>query len=396
MNLVEPPDNAQPIAPGFEAAGIAAGIKGNGKHDLAIFTSSRPCTAAGVFTTNLVQAAPVTISRRHLVSSDTFQGVIISSGNANAATGRAGLEAAEAMCAALAEGLGCAPEQVLIGQTGLIGKPFPTKVAVRGVGTACEARSPRGGMDAARAMMTTDTVAKVASVSQPGFTVCGVAKGAAMLSPSMATMLAVLTTDIAAPAVELQAALQSAMEGSFHSMVVDGCRSTNDTVLLVANGGSGTTLDASQRASFFEAVRLVCESLARQMAADGEGATKFMKMRVTGAISVADARRAAKAVVSSALVKCSLAGESCYFGRVLSELGASGARFNPDNVTIAYGGITICRGGVAHSYPEDAMAKYLTGKNIEIHADLGAGLEEATAYGCDLTHGYVDENMGKS
>ncbi len=388
--------NAQPLAPGFIGSGVAAGIKVNGKLDLALIYSEAACRAAGVFTSNLVKSAAVKISQSHLSESASFHGVVLTSGNANAATGSEGLEGARLLCRTFAEVQNCQSTQVLICQTGLIGKPFPAAIGAAGVRKAARELCASGGISAARAMMTTDTKLKIASVKTPEFSVCAMAKGAAMLAPSMATMLVVLTTDANADRALLRESLSEAMDSSFHAMVVDGCRSTNDSVIVLANGLSAAPITGAVCFNFKEAVRLVCESLARQMAADAEGGTKLLVMKVSGGRTLTDARLAARGVVSSALVKCSLAGESCYFGRVISELGASGAVFNPDNVSIRYGATLICRNGVAHPYDEGLMAQYLKNRTIEISADLGAGSAEATAYGCDLTHGYVDENMGKS
>lgn len=388
---------------GWLAQGVAAGIKVDGRLDVAAFVSETPAAAAAVFTTNLVRAAPVVVSEEHLRGAG-FRAVVVSSGNANAATGEHGLAVARAMCAAAARALGCEPTEVLVAQTGLIGIPLDPAVAERGAAAAASAAAHDGGAAAAEAMLTTDTVVKVAvdRVDRDGhvYTVGGTAKGAAMLAPSMATMLAVVTTDAAATAGVLDTALHAAMDASFHAIVVDGSRSTNDTVFLLANGASGTeTIDSTAHPGYpalADAVSSACRSLALQMVRDAEGATKRMRVTVSGARDDADARAGAHAVVSSLLVKCSLAGADPYWGRVLSELGASGMTFDPDDTSIAYGGIVVCSGGTAADHDAAAVAGHMAGAEIVIDAIVGDGPGAATMWGCDLTHAYVDENMGTS
>lgn len=391
---------------GFKAAGIAAGIKQLDALDVASVVSDRPATAAGVFTTNKVKAASVLLSQRFLAERDTFRAIICSSGNANAATGEQGLGVANKMCAAAAAELGCSPGEVLIAQTGLIGIPLDAVIAAAGAATAVRKASEQGGRAAARALLTTDTREKLATatcdIGGTHVTVSAMAKGAAMLAPAMATMLAVLTTDVAAEPAILRRALADAMPDSFSSLIVDGCTSTNDTVFLLANGASGASvaggpdLDASGYTAFAAAVRAVCASLAEQMAHDAEGATKFLTVKVHGAASMPDARRAAKAVAGSLLIKCSLAGEDPYWGRVLADIGASGAHFDPGRVVISYGGTVVCRFGAAAAHDAGAVKDHMATEEIEIGIDLGAGDFCAHAFGCDLTHAYVTENMGTS
>ncbi|MCZ7526059.1 MAG: bifunctional glutamate N-acetyltransferase/amino-acid acetyltransferase ArgJ [Acidimicrobiia bacterium] len=394
-------------AAGFEAAGVAAGIKPSGDPDLALVATAgrRPVAAAGVFTSNLCQAAPVQVSRRHLRDGRAVA-VVLSSGNANAATGAPGRADALGMCERTASELGCATEDVLVCSTGLIGYRLPMPAVEAAIPTLVAGL--RGGEEAsaaaAEAMLTTDTVRKeavAAAAVGDGIeaTVGGVAKGAAMLAPSMATMLAVLTTDAAVESRALHAALERAVDVSFNQLSVDGCTSTNDTVLVLASGAAGNRPIGFGGPAFHslgEALTSVCSSLAEQMAADAEGATKLARIVVRGARSVDDARRAARAVARSQLVQCSLYGGDPYWGRVLSELGASGARFDPEAVEIAYNGVVVCRDGVAADHDAEGLAGSMEGREIEVRCDLRAGGSEATVLTTDLTHAYIDENRRTS
>jgi glutamate N-acetyltransferase / amino-acid N-acetyltransferase len=395
-------------AQGFVAAGVAAGIKAQGKPDLSLVATAdhRPVTAAGVFTTNLVAAAPVQLSRRHLAAEGRAAAVVLNSGNANAATGEPGLLVAEQTAALVAGGLGCERHHVLVCSTGLIGIPLPIDPFSTGVPAAVAALAPslEAGHSAARAIMTTDTVAKEAftafDVAGAPVTVGGMAKGAAMLSPAMATMLAVITTDAVVEPKVLQAALTRAVDESFNLMTTDGSRSTNDTVLVLAGGAAGNapiTSGTLEAHALTDALTLVCASLSDQMAHDAEGATKFVRLTVKGARSNPEALQAARAVAQSQLVKCSLFGGDPYWGRVLSELGASGVYLEPERVDISYNGITVCACGVAApAHDAEALAKSMQQKEIEVVADLCLGNGEATVTTVDLTPGYIDENMRTS
>ncbi len=381
---------------GFVAAGVAAGIKDSGAPDLALVAAAdgRPVAAAGVFTANKATAAPVQVTRAHLAATGgQAAAVILNSGNANAATGEAGRDAARRMAAAAAAGLGCLPHHVLVCSTGLIGLALPVERIEAAVPALVAARAPGGGPAAARAIMTTDTRPKEVVVDGGGFSVGGIAKGAAMLAPNMATMLAVLTTDAAAGAVALHEALREAVAATFNTLSVDGCQSTNDTVLVLASGASGT---APTRDALREALHRACDDLAAQMAADAEGATKVVRVRVTGAASGADARRGARRIAESQLCKCSWYGQDPYWGRIVSELGSAGIAFDPDRVSVAYGGTTVCRGGVAAAHDEAALRAHMAGRHLEIVADLGLGDGDAGVLTNDLTHAYIDENMGTS
>jgi glutamate N-acetyltransferase/amino-acid N-acetyltransferase len=393
--------------PGFEAAGIACGIKGSGDPDLALVATAdrRPVTAAGVFTTNIVRAAPVVVSRAHLQNGQAAA-VVLNSGNANAATGQPGRDDATRMCELTAAGLGCAVDDVLVCSTGLIGIPLPMaplEAEIPRVVAALDA-DEAAGHAAADAILTTDTVRKealaVAEIAGGAtFRVGGMAKGAAMLSPAMATMLAVLVTDASADPVALHRALEHAVHDTFNALLVDGSRSTNDTVLLLAGGTAGTPVigpEGHEYHALVEAVTEVCDDLAAAMAGDAEGATKLATIVVEGARSSEDARRAARAVAGSQLVQCSLYGADPYWGRVLSELGASGVWFDPEHVDIAYNEIVVCRDGVAFLHDERAIEEAMARREITITCDLHQGMGRAAVRCTDLTHAYIDENMGTS
>jgi glutamate N-acetyltransferase/amino-acid N-acetyltransferase len=380
---------------GFVASGYASGIKPSGDADLSLVATAdgKPVNAAGVFTSNLSTAAPVLTSKAHLAATGgRAAAVILSSGNANAATGAAGRANAERMTELVARELGCATEEVLVCSTGLIGIPLPMDPIESGVAPLVGARHGEGGSAAARAIMTTDTHPKEVVVSTDTFTVGGMAKGAAMLAPNMATMLAVLTTDAAAEPEVLQAALRAGVASSFNVLSVDGCQSTNDTVLLLASGAAGPV----DERVLFGAVAEACAKLAKQMAGDAEGATKVVTVQVIGAASDADAVAAARKVADSNLCKCSWYGQDPYWGRIVSEVGSSGVEFDPDTVNVSYGGVVVCRNGVAAMHDATAAAAVMAEREIEIIVDLALGDGEGRILTNDLTHAYVDENMGTS
>ena len=384
-------------ADGFVAAGGSAGIKAGGVPDVAVVATDdgRAVPAAGVFTANLAAAAPVQVSRAHLAATaGRAAGVILTSGNANAATGKPGREAARQLCTWTALGIGASPEEILVCQTGLIGIPFPLDSVHPHVPRIIEGRAggPDAGAAAARAIMTTDTVEKVALARGNGITVGAMAKGAAMLAPHMATMLAVCTTDAAVDPGTLQIALRAAVDASFNAMTVDGCTSTNDTVLVLASGRGATPSLATLTA----ALREVCVSLAEQMVDDAEGATKVSHVRVRGAESDAAAHRAARKVADSMLVQCSLNGEDPYWGRIVSELGSAGVAFDIDTVSVAYGDVVVCAGGVPVDHDPAALAAHMAGRHVEINCDLGLGSGSAAVLGTDLGYGYIDENRTTS
>jgi glutamate N-acetyltransferase/amino-acid N-acetyltransferase len=387
-------------AKGFVANGVAAGIKGSGVLDLSLVATAdgRAVPAAGVFTRNHVVAAPVTLSAAHLAAGGRAAGVILNSGNANACTGAQGLADAETMCRLAAEGIGARPDEMLVCSTGLIGPMLPIDRVAAAIPSLAAGRTgePAQAIAAAEAIMTTDTRRKETVVRRAGFTVGGMAKGAAMLAPNMATMLAVLTTDAVADAETLQHVLAAGVADSFNSMTIDGCTSTNDTVLLLAGGGSSADAAASDPDLLAEAVAEACLDLAMQMVGDAEGHTKVVRVRVTGASTDADARKAARKVAESQLVKCSWYGSDPYWGRVASDLGTSGVALDPAALTIAYGGTVVSRACVAVDHDEAAVAEHMAGEYLELHCDLGVGNGSGRMLTNDLTHAYVDENMGTS
>lgn len=379
--------------PGFTAAGVTCGIKPSGKPDFAIVATAdgTAVSAAGVFTSNKMTAAPVLVCQEHLAATGgKAAAVVLNSGNANAATGAQGLADAHQMCEETAAALGVAPEEVLVCSTGLIGYALPMEEVSAGIATAAAAQSADGGPQAAEAIMTTDTVRKQVVISGDGFTVGGMAKGAAMLEPNMATMLAVLVTDAAADPDTLQQALRAGVAGTFNTLTVDGAESTNDTVLILANGQAGP-IDPEALA---QAVAAACESLALQMADDAEGSTKTVFLRVTGAASDAEAAKAARDTANCQLVKCSWYGQDPYWGRIASEMGAAGVAFDHTKLTIAYGPHVVYHNGEPAHPPE--LAQYMNGRHLDLHVDLGMGDGSARIITTDLTHAYIDENMGTS
>ena len=375
---------------GFRAAGVTAGLKDSGRPDLALVVNDGPVrAAAGVFTANRVKAAPVVWSQQ-VVSAGTVDAVVLNSGGANACTGPDGFGDTHRTAEAVAEALGAGAARVAVCSTGLIGVRLPMDLLLPGVAKAAAALSTDGGADAAEAIRTTDTVAKTAAAAGDGWTVGGMAKGAAMLAPALATMLAVVATDAVADAATLDAVLRAATAGSFDRVDTDGCMSTNDTVLLLASGASGVTADP---AALQAAVTAVCQDLARQMVADAEGASKDIEITVRTAASVADALEAARAVGRSNLLKCALHGNDPNWGRVLAAVGTTGAAFEPDALDVAINDVQVCRAGAPG---DDRDLVDLTGREVRIVVDLHAGDESATVWTSDLTAEYVHENSAYS
>lgn len=384
-------------AEGFVAAGVAAGIKASGDLDLSLVATAdgRPVAAAAVFTDNKMTAAPVLTSGRHLAATrGRAAAVILNAGNANAATGAPGRADAEAMCATTAEALGCAVEEVLVCSTGLIGIPLPIDVILAGIPRAVAERGPNGGAAAAEAIRTTDTHRKetLVAVGDGDAVVGGMAKGAAMLAPNMATMLAVLTTDAEADPDDLRAMLRAGVSTSFNILMTDACRSTNDTVIILASGAAGP-VPADDLAA---AIGQACADLAFQMAGDAEGATKVVKLTVTGAESDADAEAGARQIARSALCKCSWFGQDPYWGRLASELGSAGIGFDQERVSVSYGGVRVADGGVSIAHDEAAVAAHMAERHLDVRCDLGLGSGTFTVLTNDLTHEYIDENTGGS
>ncbi|MGA8369447.1 MAG: bifunctional glutamate N-acetyltransferase/amino-acid acetyltransferase ArgJ [Acidimicrobiales bacterium] len=382
---------------GFVAAGHASGIKASGALDLALVATEDGASvpAAATFTTNLAAAAPVQVSRDHLrATGGRAAAVLVSSGNANAATGAKGRADAERMCALAAKSLGVDATELLVCSTGLIGIPLPMDPIEPGIAALVAARSPsaQAAEDAATAILTTDGGRKEVLVEGAGFTMAGMAKGAGMLAPDMATMLAFLTTDAAVEPAALADLLRIAVRDSFNTLTVDGCTSTNDTVTIMASGRAGPI----HSGVLVDAATETCAGLARQMAEDAEGATRIAHVRVTGAASDGEAHQAARKVADSLLVKCSLNGADPYWGRVVSDLGSAGVRFDIDTVAVAYGGVDVCRDGVAVPYNEEAVASHLAGKTVDIQCRLGLGDGVGVAMTVDLGYGYIDENRKTS
>ncbi|MEV6019600.1 MULTISPECIES: bifunctional glutamate N-acetyltransferase/amino-acid acetyltransferase ArgJ [unclassified Streptomyces] len=373
-------------ARGFRAAGIAAGIKTSGGLDLALVVNDGPRrAAAGVFTSNRVQAAPVQWSRQVLADGE-IRAVVLNSGGANACTGAQGLKDTQATAERAARLLGLDSGEVAVCSTGLIGVPLPMERLLPGVESAVAVLSADGGQDAARAVMTTDTVRKTALARGKGWTVGGMAKGAGMLAPGLATMLAVLTTDADVDSAGLEEALRDAVRVTFDRVDSDGCMSTNDTVLLLASGAGEVVPD---RAEFAEAVRAVCADLARQLTGDAEGASKEIRIEVAGAASEDDAVEVGRSIARNNLLKCAIHGEDPNWGRVLSAIGTTSAVFEPDRLGVAINGVWVCKnGGVG----EDRALVDMTGRDVGITVDLGAGPHSAVVWTNDLTADYVHEN----
>ncbi|MFC3501952.1 bifunctional glutamate N-acetyltransferase/amino-acid acetyltransferase ArgJ [Micromonospora krabiensis] len=382
---------------GFRAAGVAAGLKASGAHDVAVVVNDGPgATVAGVFTANRVKAAPVLWSQQ-VVHGGVVRAVVLNSGGANACTGPAGFQDTHATAEHVAAVLTAAEPgreigagEVAVCSTGLIGERLPMPALLAGVDRAVRELSGSGGASAAQAIMTTDTRPKTTVVSGAGWTVGGMAKGAGMLAPAMATMLCVLTTDaVAAPEV-LDAALREACRVTFDRIDSDGCMSTNDTVLLLASGASGVT---PGEAELTAAVTAAAHDLAQQLIADAEGATKQIAIEVTGAAGEDDAVEVGRAVARNNLVKTALFGNDPNWGRILAAVGTTAAAFEPDAVDVAVNGIWVCRSGAA---AEDRSKVDLTGRDVTISVDLHAGSAAATVWTNDLSHAYVHENSAYS
>ncbi|MDW8343760.1 MAG: bifunctional glutamate N-acetyltransferase/amino-acid acetyltransferase ArgJ [Verrucomicrobiae bacterium] len=379
---------------GFRAAGLAAGIKPDGKKDMGLLVSDVPATVAAVFTTNRVKAAPVIVSAEH-ARHGTGRAVIVNSGNANACTGEDGLLHARAMTEAVARRIGCPATQVFVCSTGRIGVKLPIVKVQAGIKQLLGALQPHGGHALAEAMMTSDTVPKeiAVHVSYRGRTVCigGVAKGAGMIHPHMATMLCLLTTDAALTRAMAQRTLHRAVEQSFNRISVDGDMSTNDTVILLANGMAGSI----PAPLFQDALNHVCLELAHMIVRDGEGCSKFVTVEVRGAASDRDADRAARAVANSVLVKTSWCGGDPNWGRIMDALGYSGARFDPLRVEIFYDNLPAVRRGIAARTPVDSLRAVLARPSFRVTIHLHEGTSRAVVYTTDLTENYVTFNKGE-
>ena len=392
-------DSGVTAAPGFRAGSVSCGVKSaDGTPDLAMLVADTPCVTAGTFTTSRTASHTVILCKEHLAATGgVAQAVVVNSGNANCSNGAQGMRDARRMAELAAAKLGIDPNLVMVSSTGIIGRLLPMDKIETGI-SRVEVAS--GGGDAfAEGIITTDTRVKTIAVEfeVAGKTIRlgGSTKGAGMIYPNMATMLCYLTTNAAVEREWLQRQLLSAVNDSFNMICVDGDMSTNDTVLLFANGAAANEplQDGAPDADLFTAaLRHVTRYLAREIARDGEGATRLMTVSVQGAATESDARKAARAVTSSPLWQCAVAGGDPNWGRIIAALGASGADFDHERIAIQLGDTQIVRDGIAVAYDQAAAKRAVSGAEVLVQVDLGAGQAETTAWGCDLTHGYIDEN----
>lgn len=392
-------------AKGFEAAAAAAGIKYQDRTDMALIYSEKPCKVAGTFTTNVVKAAPVKWDRNIVDSGVKSQAVIINSGIANACTGEEGMNYCEETAKEAAKILGVDSRSVLVGSTGVIGMQLPMDRVKEGIRKLAEVKKPdlESGTQAAQAIMTTDTKKKETAVTveigDVTVTIGGMAKGSGMIHPNMCTMLAFITTDAKISRKALQAALSEDVEDTYNMISVDGDTSTNDTVLLLANGAAGNEkirYGTWEYEAFKNALHYVNETLAKEMAGDGEGATALFEARIIGADTKEQAKKLAKSIICSNLTKAAIAGHDANWGRILCAMGYSGAQFDPEKVDLYFeseaGKLKIIENGVALDYSEEKATEILSQPKVTAIADIKEGDVEAAAWGCDLTHGYIDIN----
>lgn len=405
------PDGGVTSARGFRAAGIHAGFRKNPERaDFALIVADEPASAAGMFTTNRFCAAPVTVSRANLGGVERgygmVQAVAINSGNANAATGEPGLAVAHETCDIVSQVVGCEREQVLVASTGVIGQQLDIAPFETGIPAAYDQLSVSGGADMARAIMTTDTHPKELAVTYESgvleyvdctFTVGGCVKGSGMIMPNMATMIACITTDAPVEPQTLHTILTSCVKQTFNKVTVDSDTSTNDTCIMLASGAAASDEQPIREGTeayeeLVYAVHVVCESLARAIAADGEGATRLVTVNVTGAATDEDADTAARAVANSPLVKTAIAGRDCNWGRIAAALGKCGVVFDQTRTSIDIMGLPVCREGLTVPFDEEEALRRFEAPEIVISADLGAGEGTATVWTCDLTHEYITIN----
>ena len=392
-------------AKGFEAAAAAAGIKYQDRADMALIYSEKPCKVAGAFTTNLVKAAPVKWDRNVVDSGMKSQAVIVNSGIANACTGEEGMNYCKETAKEAEMVLGVDARSVLVGSTGVIGMQLPMDRVKDGIRKLADAKKSdlESGTLAAQAIMTTDTkkkeVAVTVEIGDVTVTIGGMAKGSGMIHPNMCTMLAFVTTDAKISRKALQAALSEDVEDTYNMISVDGDTSTNDTVLLLANGAAGNEkirYGTWEYEEFKSALHYVNETLAKEMAGDGEGATALFEAKIIGADTKEQAKRLAKSIVCSNLTKAAIAGHDTNWGRILCAMGYSGAQFDPEKVDLYFeseaGKLKIIENGVALDYSEEKATEILSQPKVTAIADIKEGDVEATAWGCDLTHGYIDIN----
>lgn len=392
-------------AKGFEAAAAAAGIKYQDRTDMALIYSKKPCKVAGTFTTNVVKAAPVKWDRAIVESGLKSQAVVVNSGIANACTGEEGMSYCAETAKEAAKVLGVDEKSVLVGSTGVIGMQLPMDRVKAGIHMLAETKKPdsESGTQAAQAIMTTDTkkkeVAVTVEIGDVTVTIGGMAKGSGMIHPNMCTMLAFITTDAKISRKALQAALSEDVEDTYNMISVDGDTSTNDTVLLLANGKAENKkirYGTQEYETFKEALHFVNETLAKKLAGDGEGATALFEAKVVGAHTKEQAKILAKSIVCSNLTKAAIAGHDANWGRILCAMGYSGVEFDPEKVDLffesAAGKLKIIESGTALDYSEEKATEILSQPEVTVIADIREGSEEAAAWGCDLTHGYIDIN----
>jgi glutamate N-acetyltransferase/amino-acid N-acetyltransferase len=383
---------------GFLAAGVAAGIRKKGKKDVALVYSEVPATCAAVYTTNKFKAAPLKVTEQHLTNG-IAQAMVINSGIANACMGKEGMESAKEMAEIAAQALQIKTEDVVVASTGLIGAPLPMEAIERGIKEATTVLAVESGADASEAIMTTDLVKKEVAIQlELGgkvVTIGAMAKGSGMIHPNMATMLGFITTDAAVESGCLKKVLKETVNNSFNMISVDGDTSTNDMVVIMANGLAQNpviTVDGEYYEEFKAAVNEVCITLAKLIAQDGEGATKLIEVQVKGALSIEDARKAALAICSSNLVKAAIFGEDANWGRIITALGYSGAEVDSDKVDVYLGDLLMAENGTGLSFDEEKASQILKEKEVILAVDLKLGEYEAKSWGCDLSYDYVKIN----
>ena len=383
---------------GFKAAGVRAGIKKNGNLDVAVIHTEREAAVAGVFTKNLVAAAPVQVCKK-VVATGTAHAIVANAGCANACTGEQGLHDAERMAEITAGELGCNADDVIVASTGVIGFNLPMDKMESGIKAAVQNLSREGSINAGNAIVTTDTYSKACAteveIGGKEVRFGAIAKGSGMIRPDMATMLCFITTDADIDQKILQSALSDATEVSFNCISVDGDMSTNDTVVVLANGAAGNkkiVAKDSDYEKFFETLKNLCVELAKRIAADGEGATKFLTINVTGAKTFSDAKRVGMSVANSPLVKTAFFGQDPNPGRTICAVGYAGVAFVPEKISIAFGGLNVYADGLVTKFDEDAMRKVLAAHDIVVDIELGLGNVAATVYTCDLSYEYVKIN----
>lgn len=385
------------VPKGFQASGIAAGIKKNNQKDLGLIYSTVPATVAGVFTKNQIKAAPVQLCMNR-ISSSVCQAIIVNSGNANCCTGDQGMKDAELMSAAAAKRLGISSDLVFVASTGVIGEPMPVQTIEAAVPHLVKHLSPHGVEDLARAIMTTDTIPKVISKTTEAdglpYIMTGVTKGSGMIAPNMATMLCFMTTDVQADSAWLQTTLSQSVSGSLNRITIDGDMSTNDTVLLMANGLSGVTIDTTEKkASFRKSLDALLQELARMLVKDGEGATKLVEIVVENASTEDAARRIAETVAGSSLVKTAIFGEDANWGRIMAAVGRAQVPIDPDRIDIYFDDVQMAKNGMGCGKTAEAAATEVLKKpEFTIRINLNQGSGRSSVITCDLSVDYVKIN----